>query len=416
MYAAGEEEIEAIARVIRSGGLFRYRDGSECDRFEARYADHLGVKHVAMSGSGTLALSAGLIGRGIGPGDEVLVPAHTYMASATAVLSVGAIPVLVEIDESLTMDVADMEERIGPATRAVIPVHMWGAACAMDAVMEVARRHGLKVLEDACQGTGGGYEGRKLGSIGDAGAFSFNFFKNMTCGEGGAVVTHDAGLDERARCAIDPCHFYWQGRADGLRPFAGAGARASELMGAMLNVQLDRIDGFVSAMRDNRRKLLDATGHLGNHGPVPSPMHSPDHDCGAHMMYLLPEAGAAAAFARATGGIVAGRTGRHTFTNWDQVLQREGAHHPALNPYQMPQNAGCRREIPEGFGARSLDILARTVMLPMTPFHTEDDLESLAHNIRIAARAVSDGSVQHIAGLREIAGPDLQKYDALAGE
>jgi dTDP-4-amino-4,6-dideoxygalactose transaminase len=416
MYAAGEEEIEAIARVIRSGGLFRYREVSECDRFEARYAEHLGVAHVAMSASGTLALAAGLIGLGIGPGDEVLVPAHTYMASATAVLSVGAIPVLVEIDESLTIDVANMEARIGPATRAVIAVHMWGAACRMDAVMEVARRHGLKVMEDACQGVGGGYEGRMLGAIGDAGAFSFNYFKNMTCGEGGAVATSDDTVAERARCAIDPCHFYWQGRADGLRPFAGAGARASELMGAMLNVQLDRIGGFTSAMRANRRKLLDATGHLGNHGPVPSPMHSPDHDCGAHLMFLLPEAAPAGAFARATGGIVAGRTGRHTFTNWDQVLQREGAHHPGLNPYEMPQNAACRREIPEGFGARSLDILSRTVMLPMSPFHTEDDLEVLAHNVRVAAQAVSEGSADAITGLRDIPEPDLQKFDAMAGE
>jgi dTDP-4-amino-4,6-dideoxygalactose transaminase len=415
LYSAGEEEIEAIARVIRSGGLFRYRDGSECERFETRYAEHLGVRHVALSGSGTLALAAGLIGLGIGPGDEVLVPAHTYMASATAVLSVGAIPVLVEIDESLTIDVADMEARIGPATRAVIPVHMWGAACDMDAVMEVAGRHGLLVLEDACQGVGGGYEGRMLGAIGDAAAFSFNYFKNMTCGEGGAVATSDDTVAERARCAIDPCHFYWQGRADGLRPFAGAGARASELMGAMLNVQLDRIGGFVDAMRANRRKLLDATGSLGNHGPIPAPMHSPDHDCGAHLFYTLPEAGAAGAFARAVGGIVAGETGRHTFTNWDQVLQTEGAHHPGLNPYRMPQNAGTRREIPEGFGARSLDILARTVMVPMSPFHTDADLEVLAHNIRVAATALSDGAGDTIEGLREMPEPDLQKFDAAPG-
>jgi hypothetical protein len=187
-------------------------------------------------------------------------------------------------------------------------------------------------------------------------------------------------------------------------------------MGAMLNVQLDRIGGFVGAMRDNRRKLLAATGHLGNYGPVPSPVHSPDHDCGAHLMYLMPEAAAARAFARATGGIVAGKTGRHTFTNWDQVLQREGAHHPGLDPYAMPQNEGCRREIPEGFGARSLDILARTVMLPMSPFHSEEDLEGLAHNIGLAAQALSDGTGDAIAGLRHIPAPDLQKFDAVAGE
>ena len=416
MYAVGEEEIEALARVIRAGTLFRYRDGSECERFETRYAAHLGAAHVALSASGTHALAAGLIGLGIGPGDEVLVPAHTYMATATAVLSVGAIPVLVEIDSSLTIDPDDMAAKIGPHTRAVIPVHIWGAACDMDRVTETARKHGLFVLEDACQGVGGGYEGRKLGSIGDAGAFSFNYFKNMTCGEGGGVATSDDRVAERARCAIDPCHFYWQGQADGLRPFAGAGARASELMGAMLNVQLDRIDGIIETMRRNRQRLIDATANLGNSGVALSPMNSPDHDCAAHLMFILPEAGAAASFARATGGVVAGKTGRHTFTNWDQVLRQEGAHHAAMNPYTFAENADLRRDVPEGFGVRSLDILGRTVMLPMSPEHGDEDLDVLAHNIRVAAEAVSEGNDGSIDGLRVARAPDLQKFDTVADE
>ena len=115
--------------------------------------------------------------------------------------------------------------------------------------MEVAARHDLLVLEDTCQGIGGGYEGRKLGTIGHAGAFSFNYYKNMTAGEGGAVCTADDALAERVKCAIDPCHFYWQGRSDQQKPFAGNGARASEIMGAMLNVQLDRLPGMIAAMR-----------------------------------------------------------------------------------------------------------------------------------------------------------------------
>ena len=413
MYKVGEEEIEAIARVIRAGTLFRYREGSECERFEARYARALGVRHVALSASGTLGLSAGLIGLGIGPGDEVLVPAHTYMATATSVLAVGAIPVLVEIDETLTISPDAIQAAITPATRAVIPVHMWGTASAMDAIMDIAARHGLKVLEDAYQGVGGGYEGRMMGSIGHAGAFSFNYFKNMTCGEGGAVVTNDDHIAERARCAIDPCHFYWQGQDEGLKPFAGAGARASELMGAMLNVQLDRIDGIIGAMRTNRQKLLDATKGLSNHGLRHSPMHSPDHDCATHLFCILPADTAADTFAADTGGVVAGKTGRHTFINWDQVLTQEGAHHTALNPYTMPENAGLRRSLPDGFGAASLDILNRTVMIPMDPDHTEDDLDALAHNIRLAAMKIDD-SAPAGAAFREMKAPDLQKFDAEA--
>ena len=138
MYKVGEAEIEALARVIRDGALFRYGVGHECERFEARYADWLGVKHFALAASGSHALAAAMTGVGLGPGDEVLIPAHTYMATATSVLTAGAIPVIVDIDESVTIDPAAIEAAIGPRTRAVVAVHMWGAACDMDAIMEIA--------------------------------------------------------------------------------------------------------------------------------------------------------------------------------------------------------------------------------------------------------------------------------------
>src|SRR5215468_7300413 len=131
MYAAGQEEIDAIANVIRNHALFRYGVGGECDRFEARYARHLGVKHFALAASGSNALAAAMVAVGLGPGDEVIIPAHTYMATATSVLAAGAIPVIVETDESLTIDPKAVEVDVGQSTRAVITVHMWGAACDM---------------------------------------------------------------------------------------------------------------------------------------------------------------------------------------------------------------------------------------------------------------------------------------------
>jgi dTDP-4-amino-4,6-dideoxygalactose transaminase len=158
MYVAGKEEIDAIAKVIASNALFRYGMGGECDRFEARYAKYLACKHFALAASGSNALAAAMIAAGLGPGDEVLIPAHTYMATATSVLSAGAIPVIVDIDETLTIDPAALEDAIGPCTKAVVPVHMWGTACDMDAIMAIAARRGLIVIEDACQGVGGGYE------------------------------------------------------------------------------------------------------------------------------------------------------------------------------------------------------------------------------------------------------------------
>ena len=324
MYIAGDEEIEAVAAAIRGKALFRYGVGNACDRFEARYAAYLGVKHFALAASGSNALAAAMTAVGLGPGDEVLIPAHTYMASATSVLAAGAIPVIVDIDETVTIDPRALEDAIGPRTKAVVPVHMWGAACAMDAIMEIAARRNLIVIEDACQGVGGGYEGRKFGSIGHIGAFSFNYYKNMTSGEGGGVAVNDERLAKRVRCAIDPCHFYWNGRDQTEMPFAGNGARASELMGAMLNVQLDRIDGMIQAMRAEKRKILRGTAQLGNIGLQPSPVNSPDHDCAPQVMYTLPSAEAAARFVKIFPSVIAGKTGRHTYTEWDQILLGAG--------------------------------------------------------------------------------------------
>jgi len=413
MYAVGEEEIEAIARVIRSRALFRYGVGKECDRFEARYAAYLGVRHFALCASGSNALAAAMTAVGLGPGDEVLIPAHTYMASATSVLACGAIPVIVDVDESITIDPAAVEDAIGPSTRAVIPVHMWGAACNMDAIMDIARRRNLIVVEDACQGVGGGYEGRKFGSIGHVGAFSFNYYKNMTCGEGGGVAVNDDRLAKRVRGAIDPCHFYWNGRDDEEKPFAGNGARASELMGAMLNVQLDRIDGMIGAMRAEKKRILAGTAALANLGLRASPMNSPDHDCATHLMYTLPSAEAARRFAGIFPSVIAGRTGRHTYTEWDQVLIGAGAAHPAMNPFLMEANAKCRRTYTRDQCARSLDILERTVMVPMAPDHTDAQIADIIHNIGVAARVALGGMPADAAELRAVLPIDAQKFDSL---
>ncbi len=411
MYVVGEEEVEALASIVRKGALFRYGVGGECERFERRYAEHLGVGHFALTVSGTFALSAAMTALGLGPGDEVLIPAHTYMATATAVLTTGAIPVVVDVDESLTIDPRAVEAAIGPRTKAVVPVHMWGAACDMDAIMDVARRHNLWVVEDACQGVGGGYQGRKLGSIGHVGAFSFNYYKNMTAGEGGGVATSDEGIAQRARCAIDPCHFYWTGRKDDLQPFAGNGGRASELVGAMLNVQLDRIDGIVAAMRAERQRIVEATRKLGNLGLKLAPLHSPDPDCAAHVMYTLPSAQEATRFIEIFPAVIAGRTGRHTYTEWDQVLMGAGAAHPAMNPYNHPDNAACRRTYSKDMCARSLAILNRTVMVPMDPRHSAEETDAIIHNIEVAARVALGEMRAEDARVLQTSELDAQKFD-----
>ena len=410
MYIVGQEEIDALTKVIRSRALFRYGIGTECDRFEERYAKHLGVDHFALAASGSNALAAAMAAVGLGPGDEVLIPAHTYMASATSVLAVGAIPVIIDIDELITIDPQAIEDAIGPHTKAVVPVHMWGAACDMDAIMDIAARRNLIVIEDACQGVGGGYKGRMFGAIGHVGCFSFNYYKNMTGGEGGGVAVNDDKLAKRVKGAIDPCHYYWNGR-DEEKPFASNGARASELMGAMLNVQLDRLPGMISNMRAEKKRILAGTRSLDNVGLKPAPMNSPDDDCSTQVMYTMPTAAAAKRFSEICPSVIAGKTGRHTYTEWDQVLIGAGAAHPAMNPYLMPANQGLRITYSRDQCASSLDILDRTVMVATNPEHSDEEIENIIHNIGVAARVALGGAPLEEGDLRQVAPVDAQKFD-----
>jgi dTDP-4-amino-4,6-dideoxygalactose transaminase len=385
MYKVGHREVGAIAEVLLSGELFRYHVGGECERFEKRYAHYLAVKHCRMTSSGTTAITAALAGLGVGPGDEVIVPACTYMASAVSVLAVGAIPVVCDVDESITLDPAALDALVGPQTRAVIPVHMWGVVCDMDAIEEVASKHGLLIVEDACQCVGGAYQGRMVGSIGHAGAFSFNYFKNMTCGEGGAVVTNDDDVHQKAGCMIDCCSFYWSGRDEDFVPFTGNGSRSSEIEGAMMNVQLDRLPGMIDAMRAQKRRILAETA---DSGLAAAPSRSLEWECGATVMYNLPSADQADAFAARLGCGIVGRTGRHIYTEWDPIFAHQGAHHSALNPYNLAENAPCRKDYSKDMCARSLDIVNRTVMIGNHPDRSESDTSALIERIRKVAAEV----------------------------
>ena len=292
------------------------------------------------------------------------------MATATSVLAVGAIPVIVDIDESITIDPAGRRgRRSARAPRAVVPVHMWGAACDMDAIMDDRRSAATCiVIEDACQGVGGGYEGRKFGTIGHVGGFSFNYYKNMTCGEGGGVAINDDAVAERARCAIDPCHFYWHGRSDDVKPFAGNGARASELMGAMLNVQLDRLDGMIGAMRAEKKRDPRRHRVARQSRPQAAPMNSPDHDCATQVMFTLPTR-------RGGRALRQDLPERHRRQDRPAQLHRMGPgadgrrrRPPGDEPLQLCRptpSAGA--PIPRTCAPRSLEILNRTVMVRDQP-------------------------------------------------
>lgn len=381
MYRIGKPESDAVAKIVENGPYFRYDRGNACDEAERLLAASLGVEHVCLSSSGNTALIAALAAMELGPGDEVLVPAHAYLACATAVVAVGAIPVIVDIDESLTINPDAIAETIGPRTRAVIPVHMWGLVCKMDAILEIAGHHKLVVVEDACQCVGGTYRGRPVTTWGNIGAFSFNAYKNITCGEGGAVITTDPIAADRARCMIDGCHFFWNGQPEGVRPFCSAGTRSSVFSAAMLTAQWQRLPEILATMRRQKAMILEATSDL-------ALQHNPCHDtageCATHIMYLLPDAGRADQFASAVGGTILHHTGRHTFTDWEPILKKRGAHHPAMDPFRMAANRGCRMNYTPDICPASRDILRRTVSVPNHPDRTDIEQNELIRRIRAA--------------------------------
>lgn len=386
MYQVGKEEIDAISEVLLTGKLFRYGIGTACATFEERYAKFLGVKHAMLTSSGTTALHAALVSQGIGPGDEVLVPACTYIATAIAVLATGAIPVVVDIDESVTLSPAAVEAAIGPHTRAIIPVHMWGMVCDMDSLMAIAKKHNLKVIEDACQCVGGAYKGRKVGSIGNAGGFSFNFYKNMTAGEGGCAVTSEDVAADKIACMIDCCRFYWEGRDKSIPLFAAPGARASEIEGAILNVQLDRITPMVEEMRKQKIQIINA---LKGTILTQAKANSLEYECGTHAAFQLPDAETTLKFVELYPCTIAGKTGRHVYTEWDPIFDKQGAPHPAINPYNLPENQDCRMDLKKDSCQKSLDILNRTVLIGTHPNRKQSETDAMIERILAAAKKIS---------------------------
>ncbi len=269
-YWFGKEEIEAVNEVMQSGYLFRY--GSENDpkflhkvsTLENEFARYCGVKFALATSSGTASLVASVIALGLKPGDEIIVPAYTFVASYSSVIFAGIVPVLAEINESLTLDPDDIERRITPRTKAIMPVHMLGNPCDMDRIMAIAKKHNLLVLEDACQAAGASYKGQKTGSIGNIGAFSLNIFKTINSGDGGLVVTNNEALYETAFSVHDQGHKPMRfGVEVGSRNILGLNFRMNEITAAVGIAQLKKIDRIVETLRQKRSKFKSLISDAG---------------------------------------------------------------------------------------------------------------------------------------------------------
>lgn len=239
----GEEEISRVSEVLRSGMLAQ---GRLVEEFEIKFASYIGTKYAVAVSSGTAALHVALISLGVGPGDEVAVPSYTFYATASSVILSGARPIFVDVDPLTgTMDPEDLKRKLTPKTKAVIPVHIHGYPADLDSIKEVLGDKDIYLLEDAAQAHGALYKGKKVGGLGEAGAFSFYPTKNMTTGEGGAVTTDDEEVYQRARAIRD------QGQMGKYKHhYVGFNYRMTEINAAIGLVQLERLDEFNARRRE----------------------------------------------------------------------------------------------------------------------------------------------------------------------
>jgi 8-amino-3,8-dideoxy-alpha-D-manno-octulosonate transaminase len=389
-----DEEIAAVTRVLRRRKIFRYLERtqeegvSEAAQLEEAFRQFTGCPYAIGTTGGTTALISALVGISVNVGDEVIVPAYTYIATPASCLIVGAIPVIAEIDETFTIDPEDVRRKITPYTKAIIPVDMIGLPCKMDAIMAIAREHKLKVLEDVAQACGGRYHGRPLGSIGDAGCFSLQHYKLITSGEGGMVVTGDQETYYRAACRHDSAMCFWDAAMD-FKPFAGENFRMCDLRGALGLVQFSRMEGILSQTRRVKRRIVEQIAKL----PIirPAPVNDEEGDCGTNLVLTTdsPEMAKRFSEALAAEGIAngtkhnAGFPDRHIYCYWDYVMDKH-SHDPSGWPWTDPRYKG-HVEYSRDMCPRTMGILSRAIQIGITQHFSDSDADDAARAIRKVA-------------------------------
>ncbi len=379
----GEEEAAAVLRVIRERSPFRYYGANflaEADSLEKEFAARLERRYAQAVSSCTNGLVTAMAAFGVGPGQEVLLPGFFWVSTVAAIVRAGAIPVLVEIDDSFTMDPDDLFSKITPRTRLILPVHMCGVPSNMPAIMEIARRRGIPVLEDCAQANGATLHGRAVGTFGDMAVFSFQMNKNITAGEGGMIVTDDETLYLRANAAHD-LGVPWCGGMpvqDSPHALWGAGARMSEIGAAVVRAQLRKLDAIVGHMRASKRRIKAALGDLRE--ARWRRIDDPDGDSGPFIIatFATPDAARGVAKACAAGGLTCVHLpdyGLHVYYNVRALVEKRSNSADGF-PWSHPSNAALVRDYRRGALPRTDDLLARSVVLPvpsrLTP-QQEDD-------------------------------------------
>lgn len=360
----GEEEIAEVVDVLRGGWIYRYGQDENPNfkakvwSFERAMAEQTGVSYAVAVNSGSTALWIALLGLGIGPGDEVIVPGFTFIASISAIIYAGAVPVLAEIDRTFNLDPADVEQKITPRTKAIMAVHLMGNLARLDELQAIAKRHKLLLLEDCAQAFGASYKGRPVGSIGHAGAFSFNYAKVITAGEGGLITTNDEALYKRFFALHDQGHApLRKGREVGQRPFVGLDFRMTELQGAVLLAQSRKL-GYIRAHLHTNKKLFksfisDLPGLEFRELP------DPEGECATLLTVIFPTAEIARRIAGDLGGKLLSDSGWHVYSNMEPLLEKRVPVERGY-PFHSPERDAPEVNYYAGMLPQTDDLLARS--------------------------------------------------------
>jgi len=390
-----EEEIEAASRVLRDRSPFRYYGVKLCEeveQFEKEFAAHLGLPYAVAVSSGTGALHTALSALGVGPGQEIIVPAYMWVAVVAAVVNLGAIPILVDIDDTFGIDPEDLLRRITSRTRGIIAVHMSGAPINVTPITKIARERGLFLLEDCAQANGASIEGQKVGTFGDMAIFSFQMNKNMTSGEGGCVVTRDLQMYRRAVA----CHDLGYARDDQGRLMFddpdlcvwGRGYRLDEVRGAVLRVQLRKLPAIVERMRNSKYRIRQALETLS--GVRLRRIIDPAGDTGAFLITVYENATIAKEVnhaLRAEGitthpqgvsNIRMTEWGLHLYYNIVSLVTQRSVDKRGF-PWSLAENASSERRYEKGTCPVADGLFERSIIISIPSCLSSEDEDDIIH-------------------------------------
>lgn len=386
----GAEERKEVNDVLETGILMRYGfDGPrkgiwKAQELEKAINQAFGCQYAQLTSSGTAALTTAMAALGVGAGHEVIMPSFTFVASFEAVLSVGAIPVLVDVDETLTLNPDAVRKAITPATKCIMPVHMCGSMADLDALKAICDEHNLILLEDACQSIGGTYKGKKLGTIGHAGTFSFDFVKTITCAEGGVVMTNSEDVYIKSDGYTDHGHDHkGVDRGADLHPFIGYNFRISELHAAVGLAQIRKLDQFLAIQRKNHAQLKSILATIPgiSFRQVPDPAGD---SCSFLSWFLPTEAQTRAAVAiMKEAGILAGNfywfdNNWHYIRKWDHLKQ------PAsLFRLSEAQQTALQKLATQDFAASDA-VMSRCVSTAISLLWTEEQIQQKGEGMKAA--------------------------------